>query len=81
MRAGLPVLASINFDNDLVDLIQETRVGRVSEADNGTDLPKLVEEMLTIELNDADISDRCKAVASELFSTESAVGQIVAGLT
>jgi hypothetical protein len=30
MQAGLPVLASINTDNDLVRLIQENNVGRVS---------------------------------------------------
>lgn len=80
MHAGLPVLASINADNDLVDLIKEKRVGRVSASDDGSDLAEIVQEMLKHDLNDAGLSDRCKALAEELFSAEYAAKQIVSGL-
>lgn len=80
MHAGLPVLASINADNDLVDLIRQKRVGRVSASDDGSDLPEAVQEMLKHDLDDGGLSDRCKALAQELFSAECAAKQIVSGL-
>ena len=80
MHAGLPTLAIINPDNDLVDLIRQKRVGRVSISDDGLDLPATVEEMLKDDLKDNGLSDRCKALATELFSAECAVEQIVSGL-
>jgi glycosyltransferase involved in cell wall biosynthesis len=76
MHSGLPVLASINADNDLVSLITERRVGRVSTRDDGADLEGIVLEMLQRDLNDSRLPVRCQALAREMFSAECAVQQI-----
>jgi glycosyltransferase involved in cell wall biosynthesis len=80
MQSGLPVLASINPGNDLVELIERERVGRVCTTSSKQLLSHLAEVMID-DLDQGDeFRDRCKALAARLFSPETAVKQIVAGL-
>lgn len=81
MQAGLPVLASINPNNDLKTLVEENRVGRVSISASGADLTEIAEAMLSNEMVDPNISERCKQLSRSLFSAETAVKQIIATLS
>ncbi len=80
MRAGLPVLASINPGNDLAALIEDERVGRASVDPTGADLPQLALEMLTAAGSADPTSGRCKELFGRLFSPAAAAGQILRGL-
>lgn len=86
IQAGLPVLASINPGNDLEGMILREGVGRVC-----TDQSMETLERLAVELVDevaaglgsarnAVAAESCKALSARLFSTASAVRQIVAAL-
>jgi len=79
MHAGLPVLASINPGNDLVALVAEEGVGRVSTDPAGTDLPALA--LALVEETGGDRSARCRALAARRFSSAGAARQIVAALS
>lgn len=87
MQAGLPVLASINPDNDLEGMILREGVGRVC-----TDQSVVTLQRLALELADevatgagaggnAMVAARCKALSAKHFSPDAAVRQIVAALT
>jgi glycosyltransferase involved in cell wall biosynthesis len=81
MQSGLPVLACINPGNDLVELIQSERVGRVCTDYCLESMRQLVDELVDeILLADADriaIGARCTSLAAKLFSPGVAVNQIV----
>lgn len=81
MQSGLPILASINDGNDLRDLVETHRVGRVSIDPSGNDLVALVDAMLSVELVDPGIATRCHMLSDELFSSRAAVQQIISALT
>jgi glycosyltransferase involved in cell wall biosynthesis len=80
MQAGLPVLASINRGNDLVELITTEQVGLVctdtSAESMATNAVKLIELLST----DSGFKNRCERLASRLFSPEVAVKQILSAL-
>ena len=80
MLSGLPVLASINPDNDLVEMINREGVGRVCTDYSLTSLQYLAESLVDDVLTDVDISFRCKSLSKKLFSTDSAVNLIVKSL-
>lgn len=80
LQAGLPVLASINEGNDLEDLINVQKVGRVSTDNSGIDLPELLNSMIDNELNDPEISQRCQRLWRTKFSVQAASSQIVSAL-
>ena len=86
MQGGLPVLASINPGNDLVEMILREDVGRVC-----TDLSLETLQRLALDLMDevaagsgsagnVALAKRCKTLSAKLFSPETAVRQIVAAL-
>lgn len=75
MRAGLPVLACVNPGNDLVDLIDRERVGRVS-VDQSVDTLRQHAEAL-IDIADEGMRSRCRALAYRLYAPSVAVEQIV----
>lgn len=81
MHAGLPVLAAINRTNDLVELVRNRGVGKVSTDPEGSDLPRLARELIAQNLEDPATSERCRNLARHLFSVEAAAAQIVAGLS
>lgn len=77
MQSGLPVLASVNPGNDLVELIQAERVGRVSTDGSVKSLKVMALEIVAeIAGNSAALRDRCKGLAQKLYSPEQAVRQI-----
>ena len=81
MQAGLPVLASINPGNDLVEIIQAERVGRVCTDKSVTTLQQQVQDLTAEVGRNADgISRRCRLLAKRLFAPETAVIQIMASL-
>lgn len=78
MHAGLPVLATINPGNDLIELIKSEGVGRASVGTD--DLAALATQLVDHDL-DASMGARCKALAARRFSAEKAAAQIVSALT
>lgn len=81
MQYGLPVLASINPGNDLADLIDGERVGRACTDSSADSLEKSAHHLADMLLHDTGLPRRCRTLAARLFSPETAVKQIVAGLT
>lgn len=84
MQAGLPVLASINPENDLEKMILNEMVGRVCN-DHSVDTLQhlaidLVDEVAGNTTNNQSVSARCKALSAKLFSPEVAVKQIISSL-
>jgi glycosyltransferase involved in cell wall biosynthesis len=80
MLAGLPVLASINAGNDLIELVSKERVGRVC-TNASVDALAIAALALVDDLDeDAEFSWRCKSLASRLFSPSTAAKQIVNAL-
>jgi glycosyltransferase involved in cell wall biosynthesis len=90
MQAGLPVLASINPGNDLVDMIEREGIGRVCTDHSVDTLQRLALELAsdvagptsgpTGNANAAAVAARCRALSARLFSPEAAVRQVVAAL-
>lgn len=80
MQAGLPVLASINAGNDLVQIIKDEGVGRVCTDHAVETLEALVYSLVNDIVADADLANRCRTLSEKLFSAEAAVKQITAGL-
>jgi glycosyltransferase involved in cell wall biosynthesis len=80
MQAGLPVLASVNNGNDLVQLIRGERVGEVSTEHTATGLAQLAVEMVEQRADDPEVKNRCCALSKKLFSSSAAVQQIARAL-
>lgn len=80
MQAGLPVLASINPGNDLVELISTEQVGQVCTDTSVSTLSALAQMLVADIEKDEDVKARCKNLAARLFSPETAVKQIVEAL-
>jgi len=80
MQAGLPVLASINPGNDLVELITTEQVGRVCTDTSADTMAANALELIESLGTDAGFENRCARLASRLFSPEVAVKQIVSAL-
>lgn len=80
MQAGLPVLASINPGNDLVDMIEHEGVGRVCTDCSVDTLERLAIELVAEIMGSKDFPKRCRALSNKLFSPETAVKKIVSSL-
>jgi uncharacterized protein (DUF2147 family) len=80
MQSGLPVLATINAGNDLADLIQAERVGRVCTDDSVNTLQRLAQDLARELAGDTTMSARCRALSAKLFSPEAVVKQMTAAL-
>jgi glycosyltransferase involved in cell wall biosynthesis len=80
MQAGLPVLARINSDNDLVEIIKKNNVGQVIVDRERHSLVTQASELLDFLEVDCNVKDRCRNLYLELFSPEMAVKQIVYAL-
>ena len=80
LHAGLPVLARVNPNNDLVALVEQERVGRVVAGD---DAMQLHAHALALADDPAlrDAMGRSgRALALRMFSPESAARDVVAAL-
>jgi hypothetical protein len=80
MQAGLPVLASINPGNDLIQMIEHERVGQVCTDQSVASLEALVGRMVDDIKADTGLTRRCKALSARLFAPEAVVRQITAAL-
>ena len=80
MQSGLPVLARVNAGNDLIDLIENERVGAACTDLSVETLAQAVTKLIADIIQDGDIEIRCKQLAARLFSPKRAVEQIVAAL-
>jgi hypothetical protein len=81
VQAGLPVLARINPNNDLVELIEKERLGCVDVELSIDSLQKLAESMVDGARDGEPVADRGRAVARQLFSPATAVSQIVRAIS
>jgi glycosyltransferase involved in cell wall biosynthesis len=80
MQAGLPVLASINPGNDLIQIIEGERVGRACTDQSVQSLERFVGGLVDDIKADTEMSARCKALSARLFAPEAVVRQITAAL-
>lgn len=80
MQAGLPVLASVNAGNDLVDIVEQHNVGRVSVDPNGNDLAAEAIALMNEVAGDSAMKERCRNLSNGMFSASSAVRQIVSAM-
>ena len=80
MQAGLPVLASINSGNDLIQLIKQERVGQACTDQSVESLERLVSVLVDEIKADGDMPARCKALSAKLFAPETVVRQITSAL-
>jgi hypothetical protein len=81
MQNGLPVLANINANNDLAQLIRDEQVGKVCETNKVDELLRLTDKLLEQIAKDEELSFRCKNLFDREFSVEQTVKQIVSALT
>ncbi len=77
LLAGLPVLARVNPRTDLATLINSQAVGLAFERDDIAPMRQFVERMIDEPDTYAQSSERARALAHEMFSSEQAVQQIV----
>ncbi|KMJ53632.1 colanic acid biosynthesis glycosyl transferase [Vogesella sp. EB] len=80
MQSGLPVLANINAGNDLADIIRQEKVGFVCENNSLATLQQLAMTLLQALDSGTPFKEHCRALYARLFSTETAVSQIVVAL-
>jgi glycosyltransferase involved in cell wall biosynthesis len=82
LQSGLPVMAIINEGNDLELIIDKYQVGRATTERKPEHLQKLAESLVDcIKLDDSQFNSRCKKLATELFSSQHAVKQIINALS
>jgi glycosyltransferase involved in cell wall biosynthesis len=82
LASGLPVLASVNPGNDIVDLIKDNDTGRVVTDGKVTSLTEVANELANvIEVNHkSSLSANCKSLSHNLFRPEIAAAQVEAAL-
>ena len=80
MQSGLPVLASINPGNDLVNMIRQEGVGEVCTDQSVETLERQALALVLEIAGNSRIRARCKALSARLFSPQAAVTQIVDAL-
>ncbi len=78
MHNSLPVFAMLNPGNDLADIIETKNVGWATFKTHGNELKnELLEFSKELVINEQEIRNRCKLLAQEMFSANSAASQIV----
>lgn len=80
MQSGLPVLASINNGNDLAELIEREKVGKVCQTGSLDELEHKCLSLLNQIETDSQLASRCKSLFMRNFSVSIAVNQIVNSL-
>ena len=77
MRCGLPVLASINYGNDLNGIIIDNDVGEISKDNTVESLRQATLTLCDKIEQDSEISTRCEMLGKKLFSPQVAAQQIL----
>jgi glycosyltransferase involved in cell wall biosynthesis len=80
IASGLPVLAVVNEDNDLLALIRDNSVGIGVGHRNLDELVSKVEELIDSQTDQEQQVERCRSLSRALFSADAAAEQVVAGL-
>lgn len=81
LQSGLPVLAIVNEGNDLQSIIEDYQVGVVTTDRSKENLQSMVNSLLNeMALHESEIALRCKNLATQLFSSQAAVQQILNSL-
>lgn len=80
MKFGLPVLAIVNQNNDLVNLINSKNVGVVTETHDVNDLFQQANKLLEIIDSSDRVNKNCKSLFLSDFSVEKAMSQIINSL-
>jgi glycosyltransferase involved in cell wall biosynthesis len=80
LQSGVPVLARINTNNDLVGLIENEGVGHVDLGGSLDSLQALAEKMADDRIERERMAVRGRSLAQKLFSPTTAVKQIVESL-
>lgn len=80
MQSGLPVLASVNPDNDLVEIIKIEGVGRACTDHSVDTLQRLAEDLVDEISVETNVSACCRSLSAKLFSPKATVKQIIVAL-
>lgn len=80
MHAGLPVLASVNAGNDIVQLIRGEAVGEVVTDGSAASLAAAAGRLLGDSDPGASREERCRALAERCFSVQGAAQQLASAL-
>jgi glycosyltransferase involved in cell wall biosynthesis len=80
MHAGLPVLASVNAGNDIVELIRTEATGEVVTDGSAASLAAAAIRLLDDAIDGPARAERCRALAERLFSVQGAAGQVARAL-
>jgi glycosyltransferase involved in cell wall biosynthesis len=81
IQGSIPVLARINENNDLVGLIESEGVGRVVKGESVEAFQEAVAAMAADPVGRGSMANRGGLLSEKLFSSKSAVRQIVHSLT
>ena len=81
LQAELPVLAKINFGNDLQYIIENENVGLVYSGNVVKDLSILATKIIDDEINYKVMSKSCKSLFKKMFSTKKITNQIISSLS
>lgn len=81
LQAGLPVLARINPDTDLVKLIEEEGVGYAYTGSVVDEFKCLAEKLVDNERESKLMSERGNLLSRRMFSSSNAVNQIVSAIS
>ena len=76
LRSGLPILATVNPGNDLLDLLAHQQVGVGIDSSQLPEVLQAFNQLLGLVASDSDIRSRCQDLASLLFNPKQAVSQI-----
>ena len=80
MQSGLPILASVNPGNDLIDIVNTKNVGLISSDGNTKNLIKNANKIVSILDEGFDLSENCKEIFQSSYNATKAVHQIINGL-
>lgn len=80
LQSGLPVIASVNSGNDLIDLINSEKIG-IACGNNDLEELFVISRNILIEIDSGfDFQHQCRNVFLKYFSVEKAVRQIIKGV-
>lgn len=81
MQAGLPVLAKVNIDNDLLKLVNTRKLGLCYASDDLNQFKNAVIQLVNMVNEDLEISCRCKDVFTKKYTSISAMSNIIKSVT
>ena len=73
LRSGLPVLAIVNPENDLIELLEDKKIGVAIGENNLSAINYGFNKITRMFEKDAELRFRCIAFAQKLFSSKQAV--------